>query len=219
MFTGLITHIGKVSQIMPSGDGVRLTLSSTMENYVLGESIAVNGVCLTVDSWTEDAFDAYASRETLARTNLGQLQVQSEVHLERALRVGDRLGGHIVLGHVDTTARLERITEYSSGKALTYSINSKEIRYIVEKGSIAIDGVSLTVNRVGATDFDIMLIPHSQSVLVKDFVRPGHLVNIEVDIMGKYVEKLLSCNEAGSRCIEPSALSIESLRSNGFCRD
>lgn len=217
MFTGLITHIGTLTQITPCGDGVCLSIRAAMQPYVLGESIAVNGVCLTADAFTGDVWSAHASRETLARTNLGRLQPGNLVHLERALRLGDRLGGHLVLGHVDATARLDRVSEYSSGKALTYAISRDYMRYIVEKGSIAIDGASLTVNRVGQSDFDVMLIAHTQSALAPQFARVGHVANIEVDIMGKYAEKLLSCNAAQARCIEPSALSLETLRSNGFC--
>ena len=217
MFTGLITHIGTISQITPSGDGVRLCIDAAMAPYTLGESIAVNGICLTVDAAADNIFEVHATRESLARTNLGRLRPGDGVHLERALRIGDRLGGHFVMGHVDTTAHLDKVVEFSSGKQLSFAFSRDYIRYIVEKGSIAIDGVSLTVNRVGQADFDIMLIPHSQAILAPCFTTPGHLVNIEVDVMGKYVEKLLSCNMAQPRCIEPSTLSIESLRSNGFC--
>lgn len=217
MFTGLISHLGSILQITPSGDGVRLTVDARMSPYTLGESIAVNGVCLTVDAFCNDVFEAHASRESLARTNLGRLHPGDAVHLERALRVGDRLGGHFVAGHVDAIAILDKVVEFSSGKQLFYAISKDYLKYIVEKGSIAIDGASLTVNGVGQTGFDIMLIPHSQAVLAPSFSVPGRVVNIEVDILGKYVEKLLSCNAALARCIEPSTLSLESLRSNGFC--
>lgn len=217
MFTGLITHIGTLTQITPYGDGVRLSLSAGMAPYTPGESIAVNGICLTVDDFSGDGFSVHATRETLARSNLGQLNPGDTVHLERALRIGDRLGGHFVTGHIDTTARLDKVVDYSSGKAMTFAISRDYMRYIVEKGSIAIDGASLTVNRVGQTDFDIMLIPHSRAMLAPSFTCPGHIANIEADIMGKYVEKLLACNMTQARCIEPAALSLESLRSNGFC--
>ena len=128
MFTGLITHIGTISQITPSGDGVRLCIEADMDPYTLGESIAVNGICLTVDAAADNIFEVHATRESLARTNLGRLRPGDGVHLERALRIGDRLGGHFVMGHVDTTAHLDKVVELSQFLATTFAISSKKVR-------------------------------------------------------------------------------------------
>lgn len=218
MFTGLIETTGLLVRLQPMSEGVRLAISSSVSDYVLGESIAVNGICLTVVSFSGDTFCVESSSETLARTNLGKLRVGSQVHLERALRLGDRLGGHWVSGHIDGTGTLVRVTPHGDSKALTFQAPAEILRYIVEKGSVALDGVSLTVNRVDAQSFEVMLIPHSQSVLAEAFVQVDHVVNIEVDILGKYVEKLLACHGAKQSAIEgaPAAISLETLRDAGF---
>ncbi len=218
MFTGLIETTGRIQRIEPVQEGVRLSISSTLKDYVMGESIAVNGICLTVVAFAHDAFTAEASAETLARTNLGQLHAGSRVNLERALRLGDRLGGHWVSGHIDGTGKIVRITPHGSAKAVTVETAPELLRYIVEKGSVALDGASLTVNRVDGKSFDIMLIPHTQAVLKDDFAAVGRTVNIEVDILGKYVEKLLACHNASQSDIKPASasLTMESLRNAGF---
>ncbi len=217
MFTGLIETTGRIQQIQPTQEGVRLSIACNLKDYQLGESIAVNGICLTVVSFSRDVFSAEASSETLARTNLGQLQPASEVHLERALRVGDRLGGHWVSGHIDGTGKIIRIIPHGSSKAIAIEATPELLHYIVEKGSVALDGASLTVNHVDDKSFEIMLIPHSQSVLAKDFATVGRVINIEVDILGKYIEKLL-CHDMKQSDIEPppSTLTLDKLRDAGF---
>lgn len=219
MFTGLVETTGRVIQIQPQGMGVRLVIGCGLRDYVMGESIAVNGICLTVVEFREGQFGVDASSETLSRTNLGALRPGSSVHLERALRVGDRLGGHWVLGHVDGTGRVVRVVPSGSSRAVTIEASAGILKYIVEKGSVALDGASLTVNRVSAGSFEIMLIPHTQSVLSGDFLSVGHVVNIEVDILGKYVEKLLACHGVKQSDIEPqtSSLTLDRLREAGFC--
>lgn len=218
MFTGLVTHIGKIVRRSPYGDGERLSIACSLENYEIGESIAVNGVCLTVEAFESQQYQTLASVETLRRSNLGALRIGDEVHLERALRLGDRFGGHIVSGHVDTTATIANIRKLSSGCQVSFELSEMYTKYIVEKGSICIDGLSLTVNRVEKNSFDVMLIPHTQSVVASGFLSIGRRVNIEVDMLAKYVEKLLSCNASGGGCIQPAprALSIQDLRENGF---
>ncbi len=218
MFTGLIETTGTIRRIAPAQEGVRLCIACNLRDYVLGESIAVNGICLTVVAFQGDAFEADASSETVARTNLGSLHTGSVVHLERALRVGDRLGGHWVTGHVDGTGRIARVCPHGSSLCVTIETSAELLRYIVEKGSITLDGASLTVNAGNARGFDIMLIPHTQSVLGKAFVQVVHVVNIETDILGKYVEKLLACNDGKQSDIErkPSSLTLEKLRNAGF---
>lgn len=218
MFTGLVETTGKIQQILPAQEGVRLTITSSLRDYQMGESIAVNGICLTVVAYTHDTFSAEASSETLQRTNLGNLQPASEVHLERALRLGDRLGGHWVSGHVDGTGKIVRIVPHGSSKAVTIEAAPELLRYIVEKGSITLDGASLTVNKVDDKSFEIMLIPHTQAVLAHDFATVGRTINIETDILGKYVEKLLACNNTKQSAIEaaPESITLEKLRGAGF---
>lgn len=218
MFTGLIETTGQIRRIEPVHEGARLAISSSLRDYQMGESIAVNGICLTVVEFTSDTFTAEASSETLARTNLGQLHAGSQVNLERALRLGDRLGGHWVSGHVDGTGKIVRIAQHGSAKAVTIEAAPGILHYIVEKGSVALDGASLTVNRVDGKSFDVMLIPHTQVVLKDDFAAVGRIVNVEVDILGKYVEKLLACHNANQSDIRPdtASLTIESLRNAGF---
>ncbi len=218
MFTGLIETTGIIQHIIQNQEGVRLVIASSLQEYKLGESIAVNGICLTVVAFERDCFHADASSETLKRTNLGMLRSGSEVHLERALRLGDRLGGHWVSGHVDGTGTIIRITPKGSAKEVCVETTPNLLRYIVEKGSITIDGASLTVNRVDEKSFDIMLIPHTQEVLSKQFMSVGRIVNLEVDILGKYVEKLLTCNTDRQSDIshDASSLTMDKLRSAGF---
>ena len=218
MFTGLIENVGKVRCISPAREGARLSVACDFDEYEVGESIAVNGVCLTVETYDMLGFTAMASCETLSRSNLGLLKLGSSVHMERALRLGDRLGGHIVTGHVDGTAEISRYVERGSGLSVTFRADGRLCRYIVEKGSVAVDGVSLTVNGVTGRGFEVMLIPHTQQVLMDGFVTLGRVVNIEVDILGKYVEKLSSCHCAETGDIEraPSSLTLEKLRDLGF---
>ena len=217
MFTGIIETTGTITHQMPISEGIRLSIACNMHDYQLGESIAVNGICLTVVSFKSGEFSAEASSETLARTNLGQLNIGSHVNLERALRLGDRLGGHWVSGHIDGTGKIARIDNHGAAKAIVVEANAGLLRYIVEKGSVTLDGASLTVNRVDNKEFEVMLIPHTQDMLFEGFVTVGRTLNIEVDILGKYVEKLLSCNDANQSDIKTSAsLTLEKLREAGF---
>lgn len=198
--------------------GEHLGISCNFDAFVLGESIAVNGVCLTVTAFSEGYFECDASSETLQRTNLGSLPHGASVNLERALRIGDRLGGHIVSGHVDGTGYVKSVNPSGESLAITFSAPANVLRLVVEKGSIAIDGASLTVNRVTDADFEIMLIPHSQSMLSENFWQVGRCVNLETDILGKYVEKLLSCtnNERSGISKPASSITMETLRETGF---
>lgn len=224
MFTGIIEQVGTITRLIKGASGARLTIACHFDQLTLGESIAVNGICLTVIEHRHDTFCADASTETLARTNLGTLADGDSVNLERALRPIDRLGGHIVCGHVDGTATLSRAVASGPATALTFSAPTAPwMKYIVEKGSVAIDGASLTVNRVRPDGFDVMLIAHSRQTLFESFASPGRTANIEVDILGKYVEKLLSCKVRGLDAIhapreasEAPHVSMDDLRVNGF---
>ena len=218
MFTGLIQTTGTLERRLTKPNGEHLGITCNFRNFELGESIAVNGVCLTVTSFSEGYFECDASSETLARTNLGSLTTGSRVNLERALRLGDRLGGHIVSGHVDATGRVERVSPCGDALAVTISAPPSILSLVVEKGSIAVDGASLTVNAVDDTSFSFMLIPHSQSVLHNHFWAVGRIVNLETDVIGKYVQKLLSCTHTENSDIKSNqgSVTMDSLRNAGF---
>lgn len=157
----------------------------------LGDSVAINGVCLTVTEFTDRRFTVLAGGETLRRTNLGGLRLKARVNLERALAVGDRLGGHLVSGHVDAVGDIVQWRDLGANIDITIRAPASALRYVVEKGSIAVDGISLTVNRVDAQTFAVALIPHTVSKTTLADKHVGQKVNLEVDIIGKYVEKLL----------------------------
>ena len=209
MFTGLIEDLGAVRELRPAGTGGRLSVTTGIPagDLVLGESIAVNGVCLTVVSIGRDSFVADVSPETLERSTLGRLAAGSRVNLERALRLGDRLGGHLVSGHIDGTGEiLGRVRE---ANAVRFAIRT---RYVVAKGSIAVDGISLTVNGVGGDRFEVAVIPHTLEVTTLQGRQAGDRVNLEVDIIGKYVERLLGPQQASGA----GGLALETLAKHGF---
>lgn len=217
MFTGLVEDVGKLTARTARGPGARLAIQTKLAPLVLGESIAVMGVCLTVDSIISGGFEADASSETLERSTLGGLAIGSGVHLERAMQVGGRLGGHIVSGHVDANAKL--LTRRPVGQAveLSYSLDPSLRQYIAAKGSIAIDGVSLTVNEVAADRFTVMIVPHTQGATLVGGQRPGVVSNIEVDVLARYVVRWL---EVGSGRSGGAASSdgtlMDRLASAGF---
>ena len=212
MFTGLIETVGTVTRIDVGAVSARLrvTASFSPQDVALGDSIAVNGVCLTVTDIARDTFSFDVSPETVKRSSLRMLTPGSSVNLERALRVGDRLGGHLVTGHVDCLATVRERREVAGNWLFRFQVPAEWQRLIVAKGSISIDGISLTVNDVTSDGFTINITPHTaqQTTLVQR--RTGDEVNIETDIIGKYVERLLSCNaprNAGSQLAELLAQS------------
>ena len=195
MFTGLVEALGRIERIDREGAGIRLTIAwdglPADDPLELGESIAVNGCCLTVVAADGERFEVQAGPETLARTNLGAGTPGDRVNLERALRVGDRLGGHFVQGHVDTTATLRERRPEGEWEFLAFTIDPAWTPLMVPKGSIAVDGVSLTLVDVAADGFSVMLIPHTLAVTTLGLIRPGDAVNIEADMLAKHVQKLL----------------------------
>ena len=193
MFTGLVEEIGRVDRLEPQEDALRLTIGArkVLTDASFGDSISVNGVCLTVVEHSETQFTADVMQESLDRTALGQLQVGSHVNLERALAAGARLGGHIMQGHVDGTARLLRRTSSENWDVLRFSLGPDLARYVVEKGSIAVNGTSLTVSAVGEDWFEVSLIPTTLAETTHGELEEGDIVNIEVDVIAKYVEKML----------------------------
>ncbi len=198
MFTGLIEGVGRVAALEPRGGDVRLRIavgSLPFADVALGESIAVSGVCLTVIEFDAGAFAADASTETLGLTTLGGMVVGQAVNLERAMRPTDRLGGHLVSGHVDGVGRVLSIHDDARAQRWRFAAPVALSKYIATKGSICVDGVSLTVNAVDGEGFDVALIPHTVSHTAFASTRVGDPVNLEIDLVARYVERLLSARE------------------------
>ena len=193
MFTGLIEGTGKLKTIEPRGKDMRLSIQASfdLEGFQTGESVAVDGVCLTVVSWQARTFMVDVSQETLSRSTLGQRSAGDEVNLERALRLGERLGGHLVNGHVDGQGSVMARKQRGDSLVFTFELVAELGRYIIEKGSVAVNGVSLTVNRCDEQSFDVNIVPHTARVTTIGSLRVGDEVNIEVDIIGKYVERFV----------------------------
>jgi riboflavin synthase len=193
MFTGLVADLGSVAAVDATADGVRLTVSTALAGAIdSGDSIAVNGVCLTATDLSDAGFTADVMHESLDRSSLGGLSEGSPVNLELALRAADRLGGHIMQGHVDGVATVTAIREDGFARVVTITpADPSLLRYVVEKGSIAVDGVSLTVARIDSEAFDVSLIPETLERTNLGAASPGQRVNLEVDVLAKYVEKLL----------------------------
>ncbi|MGW8160934.1 MAG: riboflavin synthase, partial [Desulfobulbales bacterium] len=201
-----------------SGGGMVFFLEADFElaDPEEGESIAVNGVCLTARDIRGNRFLVDVSPETLSRSGLGSLQTGSGVNLERALRLSDRLGGHLVSGHVDDLGRLEDRKRVGDFTLFTFSLSRSLAKYVIEKGSIAINGVSLTVNSCREDRFTVSIIPHTLAVTTLGELNPGDMVNIEVDIIGKYVEKLLMDKSAGE--LSGSKINAAFLAEHGFIK-
>lgn len=193
MFTGIVEGLGKITRLTVKGADAVLEIESgvSLADVNIGDSIAVNGACLTVTTKTEKTFIADVSAESLSKTTLQHLKSGEKVNLEKSLRVGGFVGGHFVLGHVDGTARILSRTQKSGSLILAVDMDERLARYIVEKGSVAIDGVSLTVNKLEKGRFYVNMIPHTAAVTSLEAKKEGDWVNIETDVLGKYVEKLL----------------------------
>ena len=218
MFTGIIEALGRVRQIEPQRDDIRLTLESgglDLGASVVGDSIACNGVCLTATALTRDSYSADLSRETLRHTTLGELSVGAAVHLERALTLSRPLGGHLVSGHVDGIG--EVIARHHDGRSLHLTLRAPAelARYIARKGSICVDGVSLTVNQVQGAEFTLNIVPHTAAQTLIGHYRPGSRVNLEVDLIARYLERLL-LGEAESPATAGSGVTLELLQRSGF---
>ncbi|WP_043695590.1 riboflavin synthase [Luteibacter sp. 9133] len=199
MFTGIIQAVGRIARLEPRGGDVRLvvdTASLDMSDVALGDSIAVSGVCLTVIEFDATHFAADVSNETLAHTTLGQHKAGDPVNLEKALRLADRLGGHLVSGHVDGAGKVVSVVPDGRSQRWTFEVPADLARYIAHKGSVCIDGTSLTVNEVSGHRFGVNLIPHTVEHTAFSDRRPGDAVNIEVDVVARYVERLLASGDA-----------------------
>ncbi|OQX08643.1 MAG: riboflavin synthase [Desulfobulbaceae bacterium A2] len=216
MFTGLVQGTGVVIARSPSGGGMVLTLEAgfALDDPREGESIAVNGACLTARNITGRRFLVDVSPETLTRTTLGRLASGGRVNLERALRLGDRLGGHLVSGHVDTVGQVEDRRPAGDFTLFSFCLPAELSRYLIEKGSVAVDGVSLTVNSCESDRFSVAIIPHTLTATTLGGLRQRDPVNLELDLIGKYVEKMLGHRVAAGTT--SSGINADFLAQHGF---
>lgn len=214
MFTGLIEEIGIVKSIVKTSQSGQITIEAkeVIHETKIGDSICTNGVCLTVTKITDYLFTVDVMPETMRKSNLGKLNVGSKVNLERALKASDRMGGHIVSGHIDGTGIITQFKEEENATWITVKTPRSLLKYIIDKGSIAIDGTSLTVAMVDDESFKVSIIPHTKEKTILISKKQGDDVNLECDIVGKYVEKLLGFKEND----KDEKLSLEFLRLNGF---
>ncbi len=214
MFTGIVEELGVIKAIQRGADSARLVIDAAVviEGSRVGDSIMVNGVCLTSTVFGGRSFTADVMAETLDRSNLGLLKTGDRVNLERALRLGDRLGGHIVSGHIDGIGTITQHEKRDIAILITIKAPETVMRYIIEKGSVAVDGISLTVVKFTKDAFQVSLIPHTARETTLGFKNTGDTVNLEGDIIGKYIERMMSCRSLGN----DSKLSMSFLAEHGF---
>lgn len=215
MFTGIIEELGTVISISKNAFQSKITISANkiFSDLKLGDSVAVNGVCLTASDISENTFTADVMNETFSRTSLSKLKPKSHVNLERAMAANGRFGGHIVAGHIDGTGVISNIKKDDNAIWYTITADSGILKYIVEKGSVAIDGISLTVAKVTADNFSVSIIPHTAKETILSEKGIGYEVNLENDIIGKYVEKLMKTEKATKK---ESSVTMNFLAENGF---
>jgi riboflavin synthase len=218
MFTGIIEELGRVRSVERRGEGVRVTVSARVvtEGTGEGDSISVNGVCLTALDVRADSFSADGSRETLQRSTLGSLRAGSPVNLERAVTPSTRLGGHIVQGHVDARGRFLSAEEHGGSWTVRIGYPKEMARYLVFKGSVAVEGVSLTVAALAEDHFEIAVIPKTWALTNFPTLRRGDAVNLEADIIAKYVERILSVGGQAQEAAPSSTLTVEKLADLGY---
>ena len=218
MFTGIIEGLGTISSIRPVGQGSRLAVEAGFDltNTKIGDSIAVNGACLTVVTISGRRFEADVSLETLEKTTFGQVKIGERVNLERALMLSSRVDGHLVSGHVDATGVIAGKEAVGNATLVTVEVPADAARYIIPKGSVAVDGISLTVNQCDAGSFGVSIIPHTGLVTTIGFKKQGEQVNIETDMIGKYVERFLQGDKAGEKEGKTSGVDMELLAKSGF---
>lgn len=215
MFTGLVEEIGKIEAIAKGERSARLTIKAEkiIKDLNIGDSISTNGVCLTVTSFSRNIFTVDVMAETMRRSNLGNLCAGEEVNLERAMKAEGRFGGHIVSGHIDGIGKITSLEKEDNATCISISTESNLLKYIVEKGSITIDGISLTVAYVNDQRFTVCIIPHTAKETTLLNKNIGDMVNLECDIIGKYVEKLLTFKNLEDKT---SNITTDFLKSNGF---
>lgn len=216
MFTGLVEGVGQILRVQPKGPDAVLLIKPpwSLDEAVLGESVAINGACLTVTGTGGGGFSVDVSAESLSRTTLGKLKTGAQVNLERALMLGDRLGGHLVSGHVDCVGKITARQQVGDSIRYSVSIPPEHLLYIVEKGSVTLEGISLTVNQVDSEGFSLNIIPHTMAGTTLRLAAEGDSVNIETDLIGKYVARLLNRDEPQSE--GKQGLTREHLAKLGF---
>ncbi|PSJ30866.1 riboflavin synthase subunit alpha [Peptostreptococcus russellii] len=215
MFTGIVEEIGKIKAIKKGKNSARLVINAkkVLEDVKLGDSIAVNGVCLTVTEFSNSAFGVDVMHESLRKSSLSTLKNDSSVNLERAMLLNGRFGGHIVSGHIDGTGKIINIKNDDNAIWYTISAKDKIMKYIIEKGSITIDGISLTVANLSESDFSVSIIPHTQEETILKMKKIGDIVNLENDCIAKYVESLLNFKEKSE---VKKDITMDFLLENGF---
>lgn len=215
MFTGLVEEIGRIESIIKSEKSARITIlaNEVLKGGKLGDSISTNGVCLTITAFTSHSFTIDVMAETMRKSNLRFLKPGNEVNLERALKVGDRLGGHLVSGHIDGIGTIKSYEKEDNAVWLSIQIVPQLLRYIIQKGSVAIDGVSLTVAYVDEIQFKVSIIPHTKEVTTLLKKKTGDEVNIECDMVGKYIEKFLQPEKSAA---SKEGIDIDFLSKHGF---
>lgn len=217
MFTGIVEEMGEVSSINRGSRSVELEIKAAkvLEDVQIGDSIATSGVCLTVTDFGEDYFTVDVMPETMRKSSLAELQIGSKVNLERALQLQDRLGGHLVSGHIDGTGKIKNKIREDNAILVTVSLPSDLRRYLISKGSIAVDGISLTIAKLEETEFMVSLIPHTAQETTLGQKNIGDTVNLEVDLIGKYVERMLNFQTESDNS-HRSNLDLDLLQKNGF---
>jgi riboflavin synthase len=219
MFTGIIEGLGTVQSVVRKGAGVSIGIQAdfALDNIRLGDSIAVSGACLTVVHVRDNTFNVDIAPETLNKTTLGQAKVADKVNLERALRLGDRLSGHLVTGHVDGIAKVKARRPAGNATVFAIGVSGELSRYIVQKGSVALDGISLTVNMCHKDQFEVSIIPHTAKLTTMGSKKVGDMVNVETDMIGKYVERFIQPFADGTQEVENRASVDETvLKKAGF---
>jgi riboflavin synthase len=218
MFTGIIEGLGKITGIRSASGGKRIAIDAgfDLDGSKIGDSIAVNGACLTAVTITKSRFEVDVSPETVDKTTLKNIKVGEQVNIERALRLSDRLDGHLVSGHIDGTGRITHKTRKGNAILVGISVAKSLARFMIPKGSVAIDGISLTVNQIDERTFSVSIIPHTLELTTLGALGQGDLVNLEVDLIGKYVEKLLSVKPEGGNIA--SAVNPSFLAEHGFIK-
>ena len=217
MFTGIIEEIGIIQKIIKGEKSsvISIKASKILEETILGDSICVNGVCLTVTKMTKDTFEADVMAETLRKSNIGKLSIGSKVNLERALKLEGRFGGHIVSGHIDGVGEIISLIKEDNATWVTVKTSKDILKYIVMKGSIAIDGISLTVAYIDNEVFKVSIIPHTGGETTLLHKKNGETVNLECDVIGQYIEKFMRLKEESGQ-IKKQLLDETFLRENGF---
>jgi riboflavin synthase len=218
MFTGIIEGLGTISSIRPAGQGSRLAVAADFElkGTKIGDSVAVNGACLTVVAISSKRFEADVSPETLEKTTFGQVKIGERVNLERALLLSSRVDGHLVSGHVDATGIIAHREAAGNATLVTVEIPYDAARYIIPKGSVAVDGISLTVNQCDEGSFGVSIIPHTGLITTVGFKKIGERVNIETDMIGKYVERFLLADKTAQKDAKAVGVDMALLAKSGF---